>query len=220
MICIISGAIVTNYISDVYAHSQVLDNRHCVIIDAGHGGIDGGAISCTGIAESQINLEIALRLNDLCQLLGMNTKMIRAEDVSIYKTGNTIAARKVSDLKERVRIVNSTKNAILLSIHQNYFPDSRYCGAQVFYSGEDYALASLIQDYLVKTVNISSKRKVKKTNAIYIMNHINCPAALIECGFLSNPKEEYRLRMDKYQKKLCCVIGAATSYFIQTLSTA
>ena len=118
----------------VLKESEPVQNRTVIIIDAGHGGIDGGATSCTGIPESHINLQISLRLNDLVQLLGFETKIIRKTDTSVYTEGNTIAAQKVSDLKQRVKLVNETKNAVLVSVHQNTFLDSRYSGAQVFYS--------------------------------------------------------------------------------------
>ena len=96
-----------------------VSRNHTVIIDAGHGGEDGGATSCTGKLESTFNLEIAMRLNDLMHLLGIHTKMVRTSDISVYTQGSTIAAKKVSDLKNRVNLVNTTENAILLSIHQN-----------------------------------------------------------------------------------------------------
>ena len=109
-----------------------IEGRACIVIDAGHGGIDGGATSCTGVLESQLNLEITLRLDDLLHFLGHDTKMVRTTDTSIYTEGTTIAAQKVSDLKERVKLVNETENALLVSIHQNTFQDDRYHGAQVF----------------------------------------------------------------------------------------
>lgn len=87
------------------AESAPIDDRICIIIDAGHGGVDGGATSCTGVLESKINLEIALRLNDLLHLLGHDTKMVRKSDISVYTEGETIAAKKVSDLKQRVLII-------------------------------------------------------------------------------------------------------------------
>ena len=109
--------------------------RSCrIVIDAGHGGIDGGATSCSGKRESTYNLEIALRLEDLMHLLGHDTKMIRTTDVSVYTKGETIAQQKNSDLKERVRIVHEAENSLLISIHQNHFSDSKYHGAQVFYA--------------------------------------------------------------------------------------
>lgn len=207
------SAFITNKAIDTYTENEKFKDRVCVVIDAGHGGIDGGAVSCTGIEESQINLEIAIRINDLLHLLGINTSMIRTEDISIYTSGNSIAAKKVSDLKERVKIVNQTENAILLSIHQNYFEDSRYSGAQVFYK-TDPTLAKQLQSALIETINIGSKRKVKKADGVYLMQNISCPAVLIECGFLSNYSEEKLLRDQAYQKKLTCVIGATVSCYI------
>ena len=184
-----------------------------VIIDAGHGGVDGGATSCTGKLESAFNLEIALRLNDLMHLLGIHTEMIRTTDVSVYTQGETIAAQKVSDLKERVRMVNESENALLLSIHQNTFPDSRYGGAQVFYGpeGESAQLAEALQNAFRSTVNPGSSRRSKKADGVYLIEHIDTTGVLIECGFLSNAEEEAKLRSADYQKKLCCVIAATIS---------
>ena len=127
-------AIVGNRTVDVLSVNAPIKDRVTVIIDAGHGGVDGGATSCTGILESKFNLEISLMLNDLMHLLGMDTIMIRDTDCSVYTQGNTIAQKKVSDLKERVRIVDSVPNALLLSIHQNHFTSQQYSGAQVFYA--------------------------------------------------------------------------------------
>ena len=193
-------------------NAPVLD-RQTVVIDAGHGAPDGGATSCTGILESQFNLEIALRLRDLLEILGIQTVMIRETDCSVYTQGTTIAQKKVSDLKERVRIVNSTENATLVSIHQNYFEDARYCGAQVFY-GKDDVLAKQLQDAFVHTLNIGSNRKAKKATGVYLMQKVNRPGALIECGFLSNYAEESMLRDPIYQKKICSVISATVSCYI------
>lgn len=195
-----------------------IERQHKIIIDAGHGGIDGGATSCTGVLESAINLEIAVRLNDLMHFLGYETVMIRTTDTSIYTEGNTIAAQKVSDLKERVRVVNETDSAVLVSIHQNIFADSRYGGAQVFYGNDadGKRLATELQNSLVKTVNPGSKRVSKKAKGVYLMEHIDKCGVLIECGFLSNPQEEAKLRDKNYQIKICCVIGATLSTFLDS----
>lgn len=196
-------------------NAPVLD-RKTVIIDAGHGGPDGGATSCTGILESQFNLEIALRLRDLMEILGIQTVMVRETDCSVYTQGNTIAQKKVSDLKERVRIVNSTENATLISIHQNLFADAKYSGAQVFYAKTDGSqeLAKKMQNKFIQSINPDSHRQAKKADGIYLMQNINCTGILIECGFLSNPKEEYLLRSDSYQKKLCSVIATTLSNYL------
>ena len=187
-----------------------------VIVDAGHGGVDGGATSCTGILESQFNLEIAQKLNDLLNLLGVQTIMIRNTDCSVYTDGETIAQKKISDLKERVRIANSTDNSILVSIHQNLFSDKKYSGAQVFYAPTDGSeiLAKVVQSEFIRTINPTSHRKIKKANAIYLMQHINCPGVLVECGFLSNPQEEYLLRTKDYQQKVSSVIACSISNFL------
>ena len=185
--------------------------RKCIIIDAGHGGVDGGATSCTGVLESKLNLQIALRLEDLMHLVGWDTVMIRREDISVYTEGESIAAKKVSDLNERVRIVNSTGNAVLISIHQNTFSDPRYSGAQVFYSssGESQQLAVTLQHALVTHLNPDSNRKAKKGSGIYLLEKIKNTGVLVECGFLSNPEEEAKLRSSTYQLKLCSVIASA-----------
>lgn len=200
----------------IFAENIPLEREKCVIIDAGHGGIDGGATSCTGKPESAFNLEIAHRLNDLFHLLGYDTKMIRTTDISVYREGETIARKKISDLKERVRIVNETENAVLLSIHQNNFSDSRYSGAQVFYAETEgsEALAKQLQTAFRETINPASNRQSKKSEGVYLMEHINCTGVLIECGFLSNAEEEARLRNPEYQKKVCCVIAASVSLYL------
>ena len=200
----------------IISEHMPVEREHCIIIDAGHGGEDGGATSCTGKLESSFNLEISLRLNDLLHLLGYDTAMIRREDVSIYTKGETIAQKKVSDLKERVRIVNETENALLISIHQNTYPESRYSGAQVFYSETDGSqqLAKELQSAFVTTINAGSNRKSKKSEGIYLMEHISSTGVLIECGFLSNPEEEAKLRSEEYQKKICCVIASTVSSFL------
>ena len=190
---------------------------HCFIIDPGHGGVDGGATSCTGKLESAFNLEISIRLRDLLHFLGYKTKMIRTEDVSIYRKGETIAQKKMSDLKERARICAETDGAIFLSIHQNYFSDNRYSGAQVFYpsSPGSEVLAKALQKSFISTVNPGSRRNAKQAEGVYLMEHITCPGVLIECGFLSNPEEEAKLRSPEYQKVICCIIACTAAEFIK-----
>ena len=200
----------------VMIEGSPIRRNHTVIIDAGHGGIDGGATSCTGKLESAFNLEIAMRLNDLLHLLGYDTKMIRTSDRSVYTKGETIAQQKVSDLKERVKMVNETENALLLSIHQNTFSDSRYSGAQVFFGREEGSevLARELQSSFVSILNPDSQRKCKKCSGIYLMDHIQAVGVLIECGFLSNREEEAKLRSEVYQKLLVSIIASEVSGFL------
>ena len=216
IICILAAAHWGSQAATVISENTPIPRKHRIIIDPGHGGVDGGATSCTGVMESKYNLDISLRLNDLLCLLGHYTRMTRTSDVSIYTKGESISQKKVSDLKERVRISNETENAILLSIHQNNFSDSRYSGAQIFYAGTPGSeqLANQMQSALLNTLNPGSSRKSKKSSSIYLMEHITCPGILIECGFLSNPEEEAKLRDPEYQKKLCCVISATVSQYL------
>lgn len=199
-----------------FVENRPAEWEHVILIDAGHGGEDGGATSCTGALESGINLEIALRLEDLMHLLGYRTQMIRRTDISVYTQGDTIAAKKISDLKQRVKIVNETTNGILVSIHQNTFPDGRYHGAQIFYNTipGSKELAQVMQTAFVQSLNSGSNRKCKKADGVYLMEHIQRPGVLVECGFLSNPAEEANLRAGEYQKKLCCVIASALSLYL------
>lgn len=193
-----------------------LERAHTIVIDPGHGGVDGGAVSCTGVSESKINLEISLRLNDLLHLLGHRTKMIRTTDISVYTSGQTIAQKKVSDLKERVRIIYETENAVLVSVHQNTFSDPKYSGAQIFYNtaGESQALADALQQCFAETLNPGSTRQSKRASGIYLMEQIRCTGILAECGFLSNPREEALLRNGGHQRKTAAVIAAALSNFL------
>lgn len=187
-----------------------------VILDAGHGGEDGGASTADGVLESGINLEIALRLRDLLAFAGVDTQMIRDTDTAVYSGDcRTISQKKVSDLKNRASMVNAVENGLLVSIHQNYFEQTKYCGAQVFFAKTDgrKALAERIQQSLRENVDAANHRQCKPSQSVYLMEHIECTGVLIECGFLSNYEEAKRLQTDAYQKKLSAAIcGAITEY--------
>lgn len=209
----LAATVATDNAVTAMAESTVLDGRRCVVIDAGHGGIDGGATSCTGVLESHINLQIAQKLNDLLIFMGYQTKMVRTEDVSIHTQGNTIAAKKISDLKQRVRIAEETNQPIYISIHQNYFQQSQYSGTQVFYApteGSDQLAASM-QSAVATNLQPNNKRLSKRASGVYLMEHLKCTAVLLECGFLSNPVEEAKLTNPDYQNKLCIVVACCIS---------
>lgn len=209
------AALLTNRAVDAAAMAEMEKGAYHIVIDPGHGGEDGGAVSCTGVLESQLNLEISLRLNDLMHLLGYRTTMTRTADVSIYTQGDTVAQRKTSDLKNRAAIVNNTGNALLISIHQNLFSDGRYSGGQIFYAptADSQNLAEQMQAAWIAALNPDSHRACKPAEGVYLMQHIACPGILVECGFLSNQAEESKLRTADYQKKLCCVLAATISSF-------
>ena len=183
------------------------------IIDPGHGGEDGGAVSPDGIAESGINLDVSLRLNELLRLTGQQTLMTRREDLSVCDDGlSTIRARKASDIRNRTALVNETPNGVLVSIHQNSLPSSPEThGAQAFWNNTQggETLASFVQDTLNSAINTERPkhpRQIPKT--VYLMNHIAAPAVLVECGFLSNAAETTQLTNPDYQTKLAVAITA------------
>lgn len=218
---VLLAALVGNKTVEVISEANLASAGYTIIIDAGHGGEDGGAISCTGALESNINLAIARRLNDLMGFLGFHTQMTRTEDISIYTEGESLSQKKISDLKARVKICNEANNAVLLSIHQNSFTDGKYSGAQVFYSktAGSQQLAEAMQNTCIKTLNPDSNRQIKQGQGIYLLEEIQCPGVLIECGFLSNPAEEALLRSNEYQKKLSCVIAASCARFLLDAQT-
>ena len=190
--------------------SAIADLPPIIIIDAGHGGEDGGTTGLNGASESMLNLEIALRLEQLLSFCGYDTLMIRRTDTAIY-TGNceTLSEKKVSDLKNRVALINQTQPGILISIHQNHFSEEKYSGAQVFYAKTDSSreLAETVRSAL------NTRRPCKPADSVYLMEKIECPGVLIECGFLSNSREEALLVTPEYQKKLVGAITGALSQF-------
>lgn len=184
-----------------------------LVIDAGHGGEDGGALSSSGVRESELNLAVALRTDALAALLGMKTVMMRSTDISLHDENcQTISQKKNSDLRNRVRLVESIPDVLLLSIHQNHFSEEKYRGAQVFYAktaGSDVWAGKMQSDF--KALDVKNHRQCKKANQVYLMEHITCPAVLVECGFLSNHGEAALLQEDNYQKKLAMTMLRAVA---------
>lgn len=183
------------------------------VIDAGHGGEDGGAVSVTGVPESGVNLAIALKLDALMGFYGLESMLLRDTDTSLHDAGaKTLREKKVSDLHNRVDRIEAVQNATLVSIHQNTFPNGGYHGAQVFYANGELSLplAARVQDALRDGLDPANRRTPAKIpSSVYLMNHITCPAVLIECGFLSNPAEEALLLSGGYQTKLAACIASA-----------
>lgn len=217
-VCIlaVAGALVLSEAgSAVTAMSAAPEEGTVFVLDAGHGGEDGGAVSTMGTRESDINLEVAGRLNILMNFLGMKTKMVRTTDISVYTEGTTIAQKKVSDIRHRVQIVEETPGAVLVSIHQNCFPQAQYRGAQVFYAKGSEALAELLQRAMCTHVDPNNHRECKPIRDVYLMEHITCPGVLIECGFLSNPQEEQLLKDPGYQKKLAAAIACTLLSYLE-----
>lgn len=190
-----------------------VEQKPTVVIDPGHGGEDGGAVAADGTVESAINLAVARRLDAILTFWGCDTKLLRSEDISLHDPDcQTIRQKKVSDIHNRVAAVNALPNARLISIHQNHFPQSKYHGAQVFYAGGPLGQpwAKTTQDALRTCLDPGNTRVEKPiSHDVYLMNHITCPAILVECGFLSNPEECARLQDPQYQTALAAVVAAS-----------
>lgn len=188
------------------------ESPRTVVIDAGHGGEDGGATGKAGTIEKGINLAIAKDLQDLLLASGYRVVMTRTEDEAISDDLDTIRQRKTSDLHNRLKVIESQGNCIFVSIHQNQFPQSQYHGTQIFYSRNtenSKTLAESIRARVVGLLQNDNTRQTKPaTSSIYLLWNAKVPAVLVECGFLSNPEEEQRLNDSAYQKQLafaiCC----------------
>ncbi len=181
-----------------------------IIIDAGHGGTDGGAVGTTGVLEKNINLAIALKLRDIAKKDGKTVIMTRETDTDLSTTESSkVRTQKRSDLQNRKKIIEDNPNAIFVGIHQNKFEQSKYRGAQVFYADNDESakLGQIMQKALIDGIKDGNTRVAKKTNGdIYILKGIKTPAVIVECGFLSNPEEEQLLTKNEYQTKVAQAI--------------
>lgn len=182
---------------------------HTPVIDAGHGGFDGGAVSSSGVIESSLNLSISLKTASVMRLFGVEPVLTRETDSALGEGSGRSA--KSADLKRRVEIINSTDGAFLISIHQNMFGDSRYGGAHIFYKGEDAKpLAETIQADIRAQLDPSNERVSKPVaSSVYIFKKASCAGVLAECGFLSNARDLELLGQDGHQKKLALAITCA-----------
>ncbi len=183
-----------------------------VVIDAGHGGEDGGAIASDGTAEQIINLEIAKLLEQQLGALGIQTAMTRVTEDSIHDADAvTTRERKVSDIHNRMAMMEDTENCIFVSIHQNKYANSSQWGTQVFYSPNttsSAALADCIQNSVISMLQPTNKRVIKKSDSsIYLLYYAKKTAVLVECGFISNPSETQKLKDPQYQKQMAFAIS-------------
>ena len=209
---------------DDAAVSGSMAPERIVLLDAGHGGADGGAVSDSGVAESGINLAITRRLAGALAFCGQPVLLTReGESALCDDTAATLRQQKVSDTKNRVALINRCPNARLISIHQNMLPGHPdVSGAQAFHNGKGSAeaLAACIQQSLNDAVNRREKTAKRIDDSIYLMKHAACPAALVECGFLSNPEETVLLQQSSYQVKMAAVIAAAYCQYYTNEGTA
>lgn len=177
-----------------------------IAVDAGHGGVDPGAVGKQGIKEDEVNLQIALKLRSLIEENGGIVILTRNDGQGLYTDdSSTLREKKNEDLRNRRLEVNNSQADILLSIHLNSFPQTQYYGAQTFYKEgceKSKNLALLIQEELRNVLDKNNKRVPQSRDTIYLIRESEAPAVLIECGFLSNPEEERKLSDSKYQQKI------------------
>lgn len=191
-----------------------------VIIDAGHGGEDGGAIGNNGAYEKDINLVIAQKLNSKLKSLGIRSVLTRDSDILLYdKTSDYEGKKKKLDLLARKEFAEEYENAIFISIHQNSFPKKQYRGFQVYYSPnapESKLLSLLIENSVKSSLQPDHTRPSKEgDSSIYLLDKLYCPSVLIECGFISNPEECSLLCQESYQNALCDSISDGIIDFLK-----
>ena len=195
------------FASDTYeaAVAQASEKR-TIIIDAGHGGEDCGAIGVNGTYEKDLNLSIAKELGSLLSENGFAVVYTRTEDALLYtEEENIYGIRKISDLKNRCKIGAEYQNALFVSIHMNSYRSPECTGAQVYYSeknGDSYKIATAVQSSIKSHLQNDNKRVIKPGKSIYLLENLDNPAILIECGFLTNPSECEKLNEKEYQKEL------------------
>lgn len=189
----------------------------CIIIDAGHGGEDGGAVGTGGTLEKNINFAISSYLFDMLDITDLNVVMTRTQDKMLYQE-DQIHRKKFFDLKNRVEVANDYNAPLFISIHQNKFPIEKYNGLQVYYSGNNKKslnFATIIQEKTKKHLQPYNNRKEKVAGKnIYLLDKLTCPAVIVECGFLSNPAEEKLLCDSEYQKKIAFIIFSSIMDYI------
>ena len=199
------------------ASSAGVGNRQvAIVIDAGHGGIDGGAVADDGTLEKDLNLALARSVERVLASLGASVVMTRTEDVMFAEPSSM--HKKLDDLTHRIGTVESAGECVFVSIHMNKFPVQKYSGLQVYYSKnneESKLLADAIQGAAASLIQTDNTRKTKAAgDEIYLLSKLTCPAALVECGFLSNPEELELLKTEEYRNKLAAVIAVTVMEYI------
>ena len=219
LFCVFSAIIGKGCVFDAAAAAPPGGRNGVLIVDAGHGGLDGGASTAGGVTESTINLEIAQKLAFLARFFGVETVLTRtAEELDYPDEAGTVRQKKVWDQKQRIALIKGTENAVLISIHQNKFPDARPRGTLALYAKTEGSkdFGELTHAMLIETLNPENRRVAAPVSeSIYLMRSVNCPAVLVECGFLSNPEEAALLCDGGYQIKLAAVLLASYAAFME-----
>ena len=192
-----------------------------IVLDAGHGGIDGGCSSADGVPEKGINLSIMLSLRDMLKIVGFDTVTTRDTDISIHDSGvQGIRAQKISDMENRLEIFNAYPDAVCISVHQNTYSDPQFRGAQMFYSEtvpESARLASILQKDFHDSIQPYNDRETKLCGKeLYLCYYCKNPAVMAECGFLSNPEEAAMLKDEDYRRQTAFTLFCGINEFLYT----
>ena len=224
IVVIVAGLVFVRFNDDSDSVQISNETIPVIIIDAGHGGIDGGAVAADGTVEKDINLDIALMMNEYLQNLGYSTILTRDDDISIHdSSAETTRQKKVSDLHNRLEIINSNPGCIFVSVHQNYYTQSKYSGTQVFYSvnnPDSEKLAQSIQASVVSLLQPENNRQIKQSgSSIFLLHNSVVPSVLVECGFLSNPEETEKLKNESYRKQMAQAVCKGIINFLNGIES-
>lgn len=202
------------------ANATPITNK-TIVLDAGHGLPDEGAVGFSGTTEQAINLSIVLKLQKLIEQSGANVVLTRSDENGIYSADSTsIRNKKISDIKNREYITDNSNGDVYISIHLNKYQDSKYSGWQTFYQTNNEnskKLATIVQEQLCKNIDESNKRVPMAIKGVYLMEHIDITGIVVECGFISNPEEEQLLKEDSYQTKLAWGIYTGIQQYFQEI---
>lgn len=225
-ILLFSALLVSSLITAVHystlsvATANITEHKPVIIVDAGHGGIDGGTQSADGLLEKDVNLAIALKTGKILSLMGYNVVYTREDDIINYSDDcNTIRQKKIFDTHNRMSLIEKYPDGFFLSIHQNYFTQSKYSGTQVFYSKnnpESRIVAEFIQRAVVSELQRENDRQIKPTGTeIYLLYHSTIPSVMVECGFLSNENEAELLSDETYQREVSLAIAKGLAQYLE-----
>lgn len=203
MLFLRSNVVVMNFLESITGDGK----KEIIMIDPGHGGFDPGKVGVNGVNEKELNLQIASKLKILLEQNDFEVIMTRETDEGLYSEGDS--NKKRTDMRKRVDMINQSKAALAVSIHQNSFGQESSKGAQVFFyvkSEEGKKFAQIMQEQIKETIGDGNHRVAKANDNYYMLKKTECPLVIVECGFLSNRKEAELLTTEEYQEKMAWAI--------------
>jgi N-acetylmuramoyl-L-alanine amidase len=221
MLLVLTFIFLVNFYGEVkvYATPTELDSK-IILIDAGHGGVDGGAVSRRGTVEKHINLSISLKVRDRLQKLGYEVMMTREDDRGLYTQSKDIRRMKREDLDNRCKLKRDSNCDLFISIHQNFFEQSQYYGSQVWYSKNDESkeFAHILQENLKKDLGKNTREEKEAKGAYKILRcYTNIPSVIVECGFITNLTEERKLVTEAYQDMIAESIAKSIKEYFENI---